>query len=277
MNTQNNFASISEDVQLQYVNYRKKGFSRNDAIALIRKAYTCELHDEEDKIAVLAGLVLALCQKKELFETIADETRAEIGHIKRYYSKNNITCTYIERIEEALKDIAVYGGEASYAQASVYKPNWMVGDTFSHILTHPLAEKLGITGWSILFYKVGEYIDNQEGHRQLMLVSLCPPGDIPSSYEELQRAGFLPMMQLGERLEYLAQIVIKSKREEKSYDLTKVGCYIPSGEPLMDHYNGENPLVTTPLFGRLKRNDVRPAYEDQICRLYRKFKQKEYK
>lgn len=177
-------------------------------------------------------------------------------------------------MEDKLKDVAVYGDEAPYVRAPVYKPNWMVGDTFSHTLTYPAAEKLGIMGWSILFHKVGEHIDNQEKCRQLVLVSLCPPGEVPSSYDDLQKLGFLPMMQFGERFEYLAQIVIGSKSEEMSYDLTKIGCYIPSGESLMDCYKEENPLVAMPLFGRLKRNDVGPAYEDQICRLYRRFKRK---
>ena len=79
------------------------------------------------------------------------------------------------------------------------------------------------------------------------------------------------MMQLGDKFEYLVQIVIKSKRTENSYELTKIGCY-PYFEPVTaDDYRKENPLTAMPFFGKLKRTGNRPAYEDSVCRLYRKF------
>ena len=48
------------------------------------------------------------------------------------------------------------------------------------------------------------------------------------------------MMQLGDKFEYLVQMVIKSKRTENSYELTKIGCY-PYFEPVTaDDYRKEN-------------------------------------
>jgi len=269
---QNNFHSICKDIQLQYVKCRNKGLSRDAAIASIREEYTCELQDEDDRIAVLTGLVLALCNRHELLESIADEGRDEIKRLRRYCERDSVAHIFIAEIEEKLKDIDLYGDEASYTQKRIYKPNWMVGDVFSHIITYPAAQDLGIMGWTILFYKVGDYIDNAEEHHHLVLVSLCPPDNIPSCCDDLQKLELLPMMRLGERLEYLAQIVTKSRRQENSYDFTKIGCYTNLSNLLLDSYQNENPQTAMPLFGRLKQNDLWPAYEDQVCRLYRKFK-----
>lgn len=272
MESNNNLVLISEHVQLRYKNYRKNGHSRDTAITLIREEYSCELHDDDDRIAVLIGLALALCERKELIEAVADETRTEIQRNKRYCSSNSNTYKYITGIEEKLNDPDVYGTESPYTQSSKYSLNWKIGDTFSHVLTYPAAEKLGIMGWLVLLHKIGDYIHADGSSRQLMCVSLCQPGDIPSTYDNLQKLGFIPVMQFGERFEYLTQIAIKSKGDEKSYDLTKIGCFVDSNYSLSERYKKENPLTAMPLFGRLKRNDLWPAYEDQICRLYKRYK-----
>lgn len=153
-------------------------------------------------------------------------------------------------------------------QVSKYVPDWKIGDVFSHRLTYPAAEALGISGWVIILYKVGEYTgENGESH-QLAYVSLCPPDKVPSCPEELQNLGFLPMMH-NDRMEYLAQLTVTSKKSEEAYGLTKFGFYpnvdIP-GNP-----GDENPLTAMPLFGCLRKSDKYPGYEDQICRLYRKY------
>ena len=263
-----NITLLIEEIQQQYVSCRRRGCTRDEAITLIREEYECELNDDDDRIAVLIGLALALCKRKELLQTIADETLAEIQTLKQQY----VDDSYLTKIEKKLADVDLYGDEATYKRGSIYKPDWVIGDTFSHVLTHPLAEEIGIMGWHILFYKVGEHIDRQDACRQLMCVSLCPPDKIPTCYEELKNLGFLPMMQLGERFEYLAQIKIKSKRTENTYEFTKIGCFPNDNDAFIERCKEENPLTTMPFFGRLKANDLRPFYEEHVCRLYKKFR-----
>jgi len=272
MDINENIVLIAEDVKLDYENYRKKGHSRDTAISLIRKDYSCELHDDDDRIAVLSGLVLVLCKKKELLEAVAEETRAEIQRIKQYYLSNSNIYTYISKIEKKMNNPDVYGNEASHTRSNNYCPNWEIGDTFAHVLTYPAAEKLGIMGWFILLCKVGEYIHPDGWTRQLMFISLCPPDNIPSTSDDFQKLGFIPVMRFGEKFEYLTQIKITSKRNERSYDLEKVGCFIDSKNNLADSYKKEDLLTAMPLFGRLKRNDLHPSYEDQICLFYKEYK-----
>lgn len=274
MSSQNNFTYLSECVESQYQKYRKHGKSRDIALELIYQEHKYALCDDDDRFAILAGLVLALCKKRELLESIAKETFAEIQLIKKNYAEDSANYKYSIQIEKMLKDIEMYGSEAPYKQTSIYRPDWMIGDTFSHTLTYPTAEELGIKGWIVLLHKVGDYVDGDGVPRQLMCVSLCPPDRIPSCYEELQNLGFLPMMYFGERAEYLAQIVLKSKRQENAYNLTKIGCFKKTGDSLLETFKNENPLTVMPLLGRLKKDDPWPAYEDQICRLYKKYRRR---
>lgn len=269
MASRNNLSPIIDDVQKKYNKYRKTGKTRATAIELIREDYSQELQDEDDRLAVLIGLSLSLCTKKELVEPIATETLSEIRYVCQERAIDNVTHTYLSEVEKFLKNESVYGNEALYKQASAYEPDWKIGDMFSHTLSYPSSEALGIKGWIILLYKVGEYVDEFEDHHQLMYVSLCPPEKIPSCDKDIQELVFLRMMQLGDRSEYLAQVTIKSKKEENAYGFTKIGYY-PNIPHLVDHFD-ENPLTAMPLFGRMRRDDLWPGYEDQICRLYKKY------
>ena len=261
---------IIRDIEKQYVTLRKAGRTRAEAIKAIQNEYAQELQDPDDRAAVLTGLSLVLCKKKELTEPIAAETLKEIMRVSREEMSAG-EAAYLLEAEGYLKDKAMYGPEALYQRAAVYVPDWRLGDTFCHRLMHPNSEELGIKGWFILFCKAGEYPDEFGAHRQLMYVSLCPPGEIPACREDFQKLGFLRMMERGDKAEYLAQITVKSRRDEAAYGLTKIGCF--PDIPLPGDRAEENPLTAMPLFGRMKKDDRWPGYEDQICRLYRKMMQ----
>lgn len=264
---QSNINLIIGDVKEAYVKYRKKGQGREEAIQSIREFYEQELQDDEDRVAVLIGMSQALCKKKELLESIATETLDEIQMFQLRFEKRNSEDKTFKKIEQCLYNKDNYGKEATYKQRSTYLPDWQIGDVFSHMLTYPTSEKLGIKGWYILLYKVGEYVDEFDEHRQLMYVSLCPPDKVPSCAEELEKLGFLKMMRMGDRSEYLAQITIKSKRAENAYGLTKIDCF-PGVLPPKDSVP-ENPLTAMPLIGSMGKNALWPGYENQICKFYK--------
>lgn len=269
MTMHNTLSPLVDDVQKQYVGHRKSGKNRAVAIDLVCKSHAQELHDPDDRLAILVGITLSLYKKKELFEPFATETLCEIQRAFQTSPRDNETSSYLEEVENCLKDESAYGNEAFYKRASSYLPDWQIGDMFSHPLTHPAAEELGIKGWFILLYKVGDFVDEFDVHRQLMFVSLCPSDKIPSCNSDVQQLPFLRMMQLGDKSEYLAQITIKSKKDENAYGLTKIGYYPNISYP--NDYVDENPLTSMPLLGRVRRDSPCPSYEDQICRLYRKY------
>jgi len=290
-----NLTLMSMDVRTQYVKCRQHGYSREEAIALIRDDYDFELQDTDDRIAVLIGLVQGLSKKNELLKNIADETRAEIQLIIQNDLTDKLTYPYLSKIEKKLNDTKLYGDEAPYKQVTIYRPDWNIGDVFSHPITCPKAEKLRIMGWFILLYKIGEYFDGYDEYRQLMCISICPPDEIPTCYDDLKKLGFLPVRQYGEgaaylaqlsftskaedlaqisftsKTEYLAQISFTSKRDENSYELTKIGNYDNGNDPLIENIKKEKPLVSAPLFGKLKRGDLYPDYEGQVCDYYKSY------
>lgn len=261
---------IINDVQKQYVKYRKSGKNRTVAIQEVRNDFASELQDEDDRLAVLLGLFFALCNKCELLESIATET---LNEIKRKMPNDTFhleTYTFLMNEVQDAKDKKMYGEEATYKRTASYRPNWNIGDVFFHTMNFPTAEALGIKGWLIILYKVGEYMDEFGFIHHLMLVSLAPPHQPPTCYNDLLNLGFLPMMRLGQKFEYLAQITIKSRRQEKGYELTPIGCFPRSNTPFPCCYEEENPLTAMPLFGRIKPEDAFPGFEDQVCRLYKR-------
>ena len=265
----NSANSIIEDVQNRYIKYRRIGKNRAVAIELIHEDYTEELQDEDDRLAVLMGLSLSLCKKRELFEPFASSTLKELRLARHNSSFSGKIVEHLNEIEGFLINADYFGDEATYHQTDRYVPDWEIGDLFAHTLTYPSAEGLGIMGWNILLYKVGEYADKVGTLHQLMYISLCPPNNIPSCEKEFLDLPFLRMMQLGDRSEYLAQMTIKSKKDETCYGLTKVGCYPDIRHP-SDRVE-ENPFTSMPLQGITKHSKRWPGFEDQICRLYRKF------
>lgn len=270
MCSDNSISLLVIDIEREYVKYRESGKTRAQAIELLRDEYDQELQDDEERIAVLIGLSLSLCKKKELYESIATETIHEIQLSVEEGKMYGISETYISDIVRRLNDPEVYGAEAVYKEKVLYVPNWKIGDTFSHVLTCPHSEKLGIRGWLVLLHKVGEYVDRFEITHQLMNVSICPPEQLPSCSQELQDLGFLPVMCIGGRKEFLAQMTIKSRRGENAFKLTKVG-HFPNIE-LPDDPAIENPLTAMPLFGFIRKGENWPLYEDQVCGFYRDYR-----
>lgn len=261
---------IIVDIQSQYEKLRRAGKSRSAAICAIKQSYALELQDDDDKLTVLIGLVFSLCKKRELTIDIANETRREIRCAYLRFPPDDVENKRLAELEIFLSDKSLYGDETLYRYRATYIPGWKKGDLFSHTIVNPKAESVGILGWSILLYKADDYVDEDGKHRQIVYVAVCPPNKTPASDLELQKIGFIPMMRRGEKQEYQAQIILKSKKDELSYDLTRIGCFPNITQPV--DQAAVNPLTAMPLFGRLKKDDPWPGFEDQVCRLYKKFR-----
>ena len=270
------FNPLINDIKREYEAYRKMGKTRLETITYIRDDYAEAMEADEDKLAILIGLCLGLCKKSELYDDLAQETLNEMHRIlnenwDKYDEDYKGVASYCAEFEEYLKAESVYGDEAVYRASKKYLSDWQVGDLFFHIMTHSRSEKLGIKGWYILFYKVEEYVDRFGGHRQLMMISLCPPDKIPTCEKEFMKLPFLPVMARydGDQFEYIGQIEIKSKRTENEYALTKIGHYPKFILP--NDYVPVNPLVSMPLFGKSNWDDGALGYEGQVCDFYKQF------
>lgn len=260
---------LTVEVTDQYISLRKQGKNRTDAISLIQEGYSADLNDVDNRIFVLLGIAIALCKKKELTHSLASEALTEIAKVRKLGNIPPRTALWVAEVEALLTNDDMKGVETHYKKQKVYKTDWSIGDAFFHTLTHPKAKELGIYGWNIILCKAGDFQDSSQRRVQLMYVFLCEPNMMPSTTEQLQSLGFLRMMNHDEKWDYLVQLAFKSKKDERSYELTKFGNF-PGLKPPLDSTE-ENPLCTMPLFGYLHKGAERPDYEDQICRLYRKY------
>lgn len=261
---------IIKDIQNLYRNYRIRGDGRNNAISRIKEQYVAELQDADDQFAVVLGIALSLCERKELTAEIVIEALQQIQKYRQTNTLDQNMERFLSKVEAKLQDPSMQGDEATYHRRSLYSPDWNVGDLFKHTITCPDAVLHGILGWSILFYKIGEITDDCGFSRHLMYVTLCPPDQEPKSSAELQKLGFLRMMNYGDQADYMVQICVKSKREEASYEFAKIGNFLGITAPA--DCKEENPLVSMPVFGKFKSTSEYPSYEKQICMLYKKHK-----
>ena len=147
-----------------------------------------------------------------------------------------------------------------------YRADWKIGDTFVHPLLQDSAKKAGLLGMLALFRKVGEYEDRSGRLIQLVYVTLCPEDAIPQTEAELASLGLLRVMEHGEKWDYLCQICFKSKKDEESWGLKRIGCFPCAGSP--PDAAEEIPDLSMPLFGRRKNADV-PGFENQISLFFR--------
>lgn len=259
---------MATDIIDAYSACRKRGIAREAAVDQLCEEYRNELADCDDRPVVWIGIALALCKKDELTQNVLENARAALRELYKEHEDSDMHSIFHE-LEIYICDPQRLGEAAKHRVRKPYIPQWEIGDTFAHVLTHPMAKYANVYGWYVLFRKVGEHVDHEERHRQLIYVTLCPPDQLPGTSEELHRLGFLRMMSRGgKKWDYLAQLVLKSKKDEAAYGLTRIGTFPDAGAP--KDRTTENPLVTMPLFGKLKRDSLLPDYEDTVCQLYRR-------
>lgn len=249
-----NHQLLSHDVKSEYISCRKLGLGREAAVQKLLEAYSEELQDPDDAPAVIEGIVCALRIKRELSHKIAEQLQGCLSSLPYGRTK---------KAEQLMAAQESYGAEAVYRRKIPYDPEWKVGDLFAHKISTPKAVPLGIHGWMILFYKVGEYEDKQGTRVQLVYTSICPPGQEPATAQQLEALGFVRMMDHGNKWDYLAQIEAKSKRYLSSFGLVKIGN-LANVRPPVDRTE-ENPVVSMPLFGMLRKTDDYPSFEDLVC------------
>lgn len=254
-----------EDIRLDYFALRESK-TRKEVVAWIKETYAKELQDAEDMVVAMIGLAVALGKKKELTEEIADQTICAIADAHKNAVLDDVTSQFYNDASAYLREPSLYGSEKPLRQKTSYVPNWEKGDTFYHTLTYPTAKYLGIMGWSIIMHCIGQYTDYTGKQIQLVYISLCEPGKEPRSEADMEKLCFMPMMCMGAKWDYLAQLDITSKRKENAYELTKLG-YFPN-IPLPPNRTDEDPRTSMPLWSWKRKDDPWPMYEEQICRIY---------
>ena len=255
---------IPEEIMDEYATLRMRGYSRESSIAQIREKYEAELNDEDDRPLVLVAVALALSRKKELTPQTRDDALQSIELLRE--QESDCGMAYVPRdLDAPTRYLSAdrVGPEATHRVKKTYDPGWNIGDTFIHAFSQPEGEKTGLLGWYIVIRKVGEYLDNKSRHMQLAYLTICPADAIPQTDAELQALGCLRMMEHDNGWDYLCQFSFSNKKDEERWQLQKIGCFPNAGCP--DDATVEDPRVSMPLFGILRRNSSVLSYEDDVC------------
>lgn len=256
------------DIIDEYQTDRENGAAREGAVTRLEEKYACELADSDEGPVVRIAFALALCKKRELTKAVLEDALRAAEQLK-LAEPGDPVLPALDQAVRYISDPGRLGDSASYKKRLSYTPDWKVGDTFSHKLSGYMSKYAHIFGWYVLIRKVGEYKDHQNHVNQLAYVTICPPEKLPETAEALRSLGFLRMMPgEGNRWDYLAQIYFKNRKDEEAFNLSYIGNFPEAGMP--DDASVEDPRVAMPLFGKLKREDILPSYDNDVCSIFKR-------
>ncbi|MBQ3482258.1 MAG: hypothetical protein IJH48_08090 [Oscillospiraceae bacterium] len=265
----NNFlieeSPLIEEISDRYTALRNKGKGREKSIEIVREEFHNEFSDVDDGPYAEVALALSLCKKDELTQKEKDNAIHAANHLKERAAEENdpFRQSEYDGLFRYFSEKSI-GAEAIYRMRKTYDPGWNIGDTFIHPFSQLAVEKTGLPGWYIVIRKVGEYVNTESRHKQLVYITICPPDKIPKNDEELRALGFLRMMDHTYAWDYLGQLDFKNKKDEERWELQKIGCFPNAGCP--DDATIENPFVSMPIFSGVEKNGML-TYEYQVCRL----------
>ena len=217
------FFPMIMDVEDSYRNSREKGCGREAAIEAVLKEYSNELQDEDDGPQVWIGLAEVTGRRKELTEALLSEAESAFAVLEAAFPEAK---TMLRAKKKSVCDPERIGPEAKYRKKTIYRPDWIIGDTFLQEIQGDYLKDIGLTGWYIIARKIQEIVLAEDCCLQGMYYSLCPPGKIPSNSEELEQLGYVPLRKVGETSYlFMGKVWVNSKSDEKRTRFQKIGNF----------------------------------------------------
>ena len=222
MNFLDYFPMIS-DIKDSYRRAREKGCSRELAIEQVREEYFQELSDSDDSPQVWIGLAEVTGRRKELTNTLLSKAELAFSALETAYPEAK---SVLLAKRKSVCDPAKLGPEAKYRKKRTYRPDWKIGDTFSYRIQSEKLKNAGLDGWYIIARKVNDIVLADDCCIQVMYYSLCPPDKIPSTAEELEHLGYVPLRKLQDgSYYYLGKVWVNSKSDEQKTYFQKIGSF----------------------------------------------------
>ena len=260
------------DIVQQYAELRRGKMGREEAIRQIEEECSNELSDTDTAPVVRIGLAMALCQKKELTRPVQEKAMEAFRTLIEQGEWGEEGNAVLRRGMARVAQEAMLGEEAGYRPRKIYAPDWKIGDTFSHVITDPLAAELGIMGWYFLLRKVGEVTDREGRVGQLVYVNLCPPDSMPKTGEELNGLKYLRadwvLSLTDKRHEYLFEMKFRNRKDVERCDLKRIGCFPDIRLPVNRKQDEPPEPYFLSVSFNLKGTDI-PHYERELVVKYR--------
>ncbi len=234
------------DVKDSYRTQREKGQSREEAIKHIQAEYEKELHDADDRPQVLIGLADVLGRRKELTEDLLQAAESAFSELETAFPEAR---SALRAKKKAVCDTSKLGPEAKYRKKTIYRPDWKIGDTFAYRIRGRDMVEAGLEGWYIIARKGGEIHLSEDCCLQSMYFSVCPPDRLPTSAEELERLGYVPLLKITpDRYLFRGSVWVRSKTGEKKTYFDKIGCYPDIPGPVCEFDPELDPNATKDLY-----------------------------
>ena len=214
---------IISDVKDRYRKEREYGCDREAAIEKVMEEFSRELADPDDGPQVWIGLADVTGRRNELTEVLLSEAESAFTNLERSFPEAKAA---LRSKKKSVCNPDKLGSEAKYRKKTIYRPDWIIGDTFSYQIKGEDLKKAGLDGWYIIARKTDEIVLSEDCCIQVMYYSLCPPGRIPSTREALEDLGYIPLRKLRDGSWYFrGKIWVNSKSDEKMTFFQKIGNF----------------------------------------------------
>lgn len=227
------FFPIILDVKDSYRRYREKGSNRSEAMERVRDEFAQELLDADDGPQVWIGLADATGRRKEMTEELLRKAEEAFATLEESFPEAR---SALRAKKKMLCDSARLGPEAKYRKKTIYHVDWQIGDTFVYRVAGDDMEKNGLEGWTIICRKAHETAYSEDCRVQGMYFSLCPPGTIPQSAEELESLGYIPLMKISsETYLFMGLVWVNKRSDEKRTQFLKIGNFAGVAPPACEY------------------------------------------
>ncbi len=252
------------DVKDSYRRFREKGANREEAIAKVRSEFAQELSDADDGPQVWIGLADVTGRRKELTEDLLQKAEAAFAALEESCPEAR---SALRVKKKTVCDPSKLGPEAKYRKKTAFLVDWQIGDTFAYQIRGEAMKKHGLDGWHIICRKVHEFVYSEDCRAQGMYFSLCPPGELPQTAEELEQLGYVPLMQTGDD-EYLfmGEVWVTSKSAEKKTYFQKIGNFAELAPPACDYGKTSGPRICKAQIAGLGDGSFFPDLERDVLK-----------
>lgn len=260
MSYPNEFDLLIRDVKQEYLQKRRDGESRSEAVRSVMDSYAEEAEDCEENLALHFGLLLALAEHNELYPEFSERARLLLAREEQEQVLQKPARRYVQRCAELVNDPNRYGDEAIIKKRRVYNAGLKIGDTFAHKITCPVSEPPGLKGQFIVLTVAGEYDDISGRPTYLMYGYFAEDLEVLSNPDRRSEMRCVRAMRHDNGWDYFFQVGFTSKKKQQAFELTYVGTFSDLPRPT-DHV-AEDPRVAMPLYA---------DFEPHFCRLYQSY------
>ena len=236
------FFPMIADIKESYRRSREKGADRAGAIETVKNEFAKELLDKDDGSQVWIGLAEATGRKRELTEELLQKAETAFVALEESFPEAK---SVLRAKKKTVCDPSKLGPEAKYRQKRAFRVDWQIGDTFAYRIVGESMKAHGLDGWYIICRKVHDFVYSEDCCVQGMYYSLCPPNELPQTAEDLERLGYVPLLQINDdHYLFMGKVWVNSKNAVKKTFFKMIGNFPEVAPPAHEYVTTNGPHIS---------------------------------